>query len=170
MNEPRYTAEDFDNTYFAAIKNKDGTYQYFLKAFHPFWTNGKGNQYSLHQLIKQGAFPVFAEPYSPESFRFAWEHAEVPSLEEVESSNGSFLSVAMTLNSNGSFTVESGGDLEYFTPRDRFLYRFPTRTRSQRIYELLSEEAPHLASPKLSQLAQAIVELDNEILDILEDN
>lgn len=67
-------------------------------------------------------------------------------------------------------TVESGGDLEYFTPRDRFLYRFPTRTRSQRIYELLSEEAPHLASPKLSQLAQAIVELDNEILDILEGN
>lgn len=170
MNEPRYTAEDFDNTHFAAIKNEDGTYQYFLKAFHPFWSSGKGSQYSLDELIKQGAFPVFAEPYSPESFRFAWEHAEVPSFEEVESNDGAFLGVAMTLNRDGSFTVESGGDLEYFTPRDRFLYRFPTRTRSQRIYELLSEEAPHLTSPKLSQLAQAIVELDNEILDILEDN
>lgn len=163
--------EDFENTRFAAIKRSDGKFNSFFKCNTEDgqWLNYNGDAISISKLIEYGAFPVFAEPYSPEAFRFAWGHADIPSLEEVESTDGAFLGVSMTLNNDGSFTVESGGDLEYFTPRDRFLYRFPTRSRSQRIYELLSEEAPHLESSKLSQLAQAVVEFDDEILDILGD-
>lgn len=172
MAEPRYTPKDFENSRFAAVKNFDRTITYFFRPHlgtDDIWISEYKAEYTIESLIEEDAFPVFAEPYSPESFRFAWEHAEVPSLEEVESSDDAFLGVAMTLNRDGSFTIDSGGDLEYFTPRDRFLYRSPTLTRSQRIYELLSEEAPHLESSKLSQLAQAVVEFDDEILDILGD-
>lgn len=172
INKGRYIPEDFRQSRFAAVKNSDGTVSYFFRprsSESGSWFSEYMTIHTTKDLIADGAFPVFAEPYSPEAFRFAWDRAYIPTLEEVESTDGDFRGVAMTLEDDGSFTVKSDVSLEYFTPRERFLCMPSVVTRSGEIRKLLEERVPHLMSPEIDQLAQAIVDLEYEIMDILED-
>ena len=168
MNKPRYTAEDFDNTHFAAIKNEDGTHQYFLKAFHPFWTSGKGSQYSLHELIKRGAFPVFVEPYSPEALKFAWEHASEPTQEEIDRAGGEIRGVSMFVDNGSNIKINADANYSYFRPDDRFLWRAPTNTKAQEIQELLADEIGDFDREDIKRVSEAIAELGTDIIDILD--
>lgn len=168
MNEPRYTAEDFDNTRFAAIKNEDGTYQYFLKAFHPFWTSGKGSEYSLDRLIKQGTFPVFVEPYSPEALKFAWEHASEPTQEEIDRAGGEIRGVSMFVDNSSNIKINADANYSYFRPDDRFLWWAPANTKAQEIQELLADEIGDFDREDIKRVSEAIAELGTDIIDILD--
>lgn len=168
MTEPRYTVEDFENTSFAAIKNEDGSYQHFLRLFHPFWKSVGGSDYSLNRLIEWGAFPVFADPYSPEALRFAWEHASGPTQEEIYRAGGEIRGVSMFVDNGGNIKINADANYAYFRPDDRFLWWAPANTKAQEIQELLADEIGDFDREDIKRVSEAIAELGTDIIDILD--
>lgn len=170
MTEPRYTPEDFVTTHFAAIRNEDGTYQYFLKAFYPFWTSGEGSSYSLTRLIERGAFPVFPEPYSLEALQFAWEHAEGTEGNPEFVREVPFKGTAAYKSNSGGIIVTSAPRGTYLGPTERILHQKPVRkTPAEKIAELLEKEVPGLPEDSIENVSAAIADRADDLINIFEE-
>lgn len=169
MTKPRYTVEDFENTSFAAIKNEDGSYQHFLRSFHPFWKSVGGSDYSLNRLIEWGAFPVSPEPYSPEALKFAWERAEGTEGNPEFVHEGKFEGTSMYMDCNGSISVTSTPRPIHLGSNRRVLHQKPVRkTPAEKIAELLEKEALELSEKSIENVSAAIADLADDLIDIFE--
>lgn len=169
MNKPRFTPDDFENTSFAAIKTKDGRYSHFLKTdVNDLWLLGSGGRVSLDYLIDRGAFPVFADPYSPEALRFAWEHASGPTQEEIDRAGGEIRGVSMFVDNGSNIKINADANYSHFRPDDRFLWWAPANTKAQEIQELLADEIGDFDREDIKRVSEAIAELGTDIIDILD--
>ena len=169
MTEPRYTVEDFENTSFAAIKNEDGSYQHFLRSFHPFWKSVGGSDYSLNRLIEWGAFPVFAEPYSQEALEFAWEHAEGTEGNPEFVHEGKFKGTSVYMRKDGAISVLNVPQASYIDRERRILYQEPVvKTPAEKIAELLEKDVPGLSEKSIENVSAAIADRADDLIDIFE--
>ena len=173
MNEPRYTPKDFENTRFAALKNKDGTIDYFLKTHLGYFVRNpvmSRDAHSIYEMIGVGAFPVFPEPYSPEALQFAWEHAEGTEGNPEFVHEGKFEGTSMYMDCNGSISVTSTPRLIHLGSNRRVLHQKPVRkTPAEKIAELLEKEVPGLPEDSIENVSAAIADRADDLIKIFEE-
>ena len=163
-----YTAEDFEHAEFAIDPSEDHPLARRWVRFYADddlpWKNGHGVWRTSADMAAERCIPVYAEPYSPEALRRAWEHGERPKPGE-RAIEGTVSIVA----TDKHLSLHASGDGGGFTSIERIVYRptaperDPVADLAQALEDALPEEA---GSPvALRRYAEALVEYGVRVTD-----
>ena len=154
MSEYTYTAEDFSVAQLAIdLSTDDPDEQYWARwdddsdAVGNVWRNYRGQWTTDDGMVERRRIPIYAEPYSPEALRRAWEHGEKPKPGEFAEEGVSYI----WRNGNGQCTLLSDGSQSPLIASERVVYRpsapkpaperDPVADLAQALEDALPEEA-----------------------------
>lgn len=167
MSEYTYTAKDFEQAQFAIDPSVSGFGRNWVRCAddgHPWYNPNSDAWATVRGMVERRCIPVYAEPYSPEALRRAWEHGERPKPGE-RAIEGTVSIVA----TDKHLSLHASGDGGGFTSIERIVYRptaperDPVADLTQALEDALPEEA---GSPvALRRYAAALVEYGVRVTD-----
>ena len=171
MSEYTYTAEDFAAASFAIDPSASGWVRCADGSRHPWYNPDKHEWSSDDGMAQRRCIPVYAEPYSPEALRRAWEHGEKPGPGDVAEEGVSYI----WLDGKGQYALFfDDGSQSPLSSSERVVYRpsasespaperDPVADLAQALEDALPEEA---GSPvALRRYAESLVKYGVRVTD-----
>ncbi|MFB9776141.1 hypothetical protein [Brevibacterium otitidis] len=121
MSEYTYTAEDFAEAEFAIDPSEAHPLarrwvRFYADDDFP-WKNGHGAWRTSEDMATESCIPVYAEPYSPEALKRAWEHGETGKTRKGDT-------IAWEMSNGGLATAVVNGET-LLNRGERIIYRAP---------------------------------------------